>query len=66
MNTRIKRQPFITMRVEFVSMDEVEDSADEQYEPYAMLRAKSELLADFLGCTADQAERLILERITEV
>ena len=66
MSTRIKRQPFITIRVEFVSMDEIEDSADEQYEPYAMLRAKAELLGDFLGCTADQAERLILKRITEV
>ena len=66
MSTRIKRQPAITMRVEFVSYDEIEDGPDETYEPYAVLRAKAELLGDFLGCTADQAERLILERITEV
>lgn len=66
MNTHIKRQPTIHMRVEFVSYDELEDGPDETYEPYAVLRAKSELLADFLGCSADQAERLILERITEV
>lgn len=66
MSTRIKRQPAITMRVEFVSYNEIEDGPDETYEPYTVLRAKSELLADFLGCTADQAERLILERITEV
>lgn len=62
----VKPQPNII----FVSltdwMDEQQDVPDESLEPEAVLRAKSELLADFLGCDVDSAERLILERITSL
>ena len=41
------------------------NSVDERSDPYAVLRAKSELLAEFLGCTEDEAERVILNRVCD-
>ena len=58
---RIHTQSFTT-----VSIDQVEDYGDESFGPEAMLRAKAELLADYLGCTEDEAERLILNRVTDI
>lgn len=58
---RIHTQSFTT-----VSINEVEDYGDESFGPEAMLRAKAELLADYLGCTEDEAERLILNRVTDI
>ena len=49
-----------------ISISDVEDFGDESFGPEAMLRAKAELLADYLGCTEDEAERLILNRVTDI
>ena len=41
------------------------NSVNERSDPYAVLRAKCELLAEFLGCTEDVAERVILNRVCD-
>lgn len=46
-----------------VSIDDIEDQADETYEPTAVLRAKAERLGEYLGITADEAEQLIFARL---
>lgn len=58
---RIHTQSFTS-----ISISDVEDFGDESFGPEAMLRAKAELLADYLGCTEDEAERLILDRVTDI
>lgn len=58
---RIHTQSFTS-----ISISDVEDYGDESFGPEAMLRAKAELLADYLGCTEDEAERLILNRVTDI
>ena len=58
---RIHTQSFTS-----ISISDVEDFGDESFGPEAMLRAKAELLADYLGCTEDEAERLILNRVTDI
>jgi hypothetical protein len=45
---------------------EVEDEPDFSFTPEAVLRAKSELLAEFLGCEVHDAERLLLDRVTDI
>jgi hypothetical protein len=50
--------------IEFIHDEE--DMEDYSTTPEATLRAKSELLAEFLGCEVDDAERLILDRVTNV
>lgn len=52
--------------IESVNNFENEDVADWTTTPEAILRAKSELLAEFLGCEVDDAERLLLDRITHI
>ena len=61
----IKRQPSRIV-IEFVDSDQVEDGLDWTTTPEAVLRAKSELLADFLGCDVHDAERLLLDRVTDI
>lgn len=46
-----------------VSITDIEDAADETYEPYAVLRAKTERIAELLGCDESIAERIVLDRI---
>ena len=46
-----------------VSIEDVEDTADTTWEPYAVLRAKTEHLAELLGCDEAQAERILLDRL---
>ena len=58
---RIHTQSFTS-----ISISDVEDFGDESFGPEAMLRAKAELLADYLGCTADEAEGLIFNRVTDI
>lgn len=49
--------------MECVSIHEVStEIPDSTTEPYAMLRAKAERLAELLDCTPDEAERVILAR----
>jgi hypothetical protein len=45
---------------------EIEDEPDFSFTPEAVLRAKSELLAEFLGCEVHDAERLLLDRVTDI
>lgn len=54
------------VEITIVPLDDARELADETYEPYAVLRAKSEMLAEFLGCTDDEAERLILDRVCNI
>lgn len=61
---RLKTNRPVTVTI--VPIDDAHDIPDETYEPYAVLRAKSQLLAEFLGCTEDEAERVILERVTSL
>ena len=42
--------------------EEQRDVPDSSLDPYAVLRAKTVGLADLLGCTEAEAERLILNR----
>ena len=46
-----------------VSIEDIEDTADTTWEPYAVLRAKTEHLAELLGCDEAQAERILLNRL---
>ena len=57
------RRQFI---VEIVSDEHIEEQADWTSTPEAVLRAKSELLAEFLGCEVHDAERLLLDRVTDI
>lgn len=47
----------------FITVDSVDDLADESADPYAVLRAKTVHLAELLNCTEQEAERLILDRL---
>jgi hypothetical protein len=58
----INRQPSYI----YIEFGEVDDDLDFASTPEAVLRAKSELLADFLGCDVDSAERLLLDRVTDI
>lgn len=53
----------ITIKAFEISINEVEDTPDETWEPYAMLRAKTEHLAELLGCDEATAERILLDRL---
>ena len=57
---------FTHIIIEFADNDPSEEIADWTTTPEAILRAKSELLAEFLGCEVDDAERLLLDRITHI
>ena len=46
-----------------VSIEDIEDTADTTWEPYPVLRAKTEHLAELLGCDEAQAERILLDRL---
>ena len=46
-----------------ISIEDIEDTADTTWEPYAVLRAKTEHLADLLGCDEATAERILLDRL---
>lgn len=56
----LKRPPVHTV------IDIVEEEPDVSMTPEHVLRAKSELLAEFLGCEIDDAERLLLDRVTHI
>ena len=42
--------------------DEQIDLADDEYEPSNVIDRKAEAIADVLGCTYEEAERIVLER----
>ena len=46
-----------------ISIHDVEEAADETYEPYAVLRAKTQHLAELLDCSEEIAERILLDRL---
>ena len=53
-----------TVRVTEVSLtsihDEQIDLADDEYEPSNVISRKAEAIADVLGCTYEEAERIVL------
>ena len=53
-----------TVRVTEVSLtsirDEQIDLADDEYEPSNVIGRKAEAIADVLGCTYEEAERIVL------
>ena len=53
-----------TVRVTEVSLtsirDEQIDLADDEYEPTVVIGRKAEAIADVLGCTYEEAERIVL------
>lgn len=54
------------VRIIEIPIDFVQDEPSWDTEPEHVLRAKAELLAEFLGCDVDSAERVILDRITDL
>lgn len=46
-----------------VSLDDIEHVGDETWEPYAVLRAKTQHLAELLDCDEATAERILLARL---
>jgi hypothetical protein len=50
-------------RFEEVSFEFMEDVADSTFEPYAVLRAKTQHLAELLDCDEATAERILLDRL---
>lgn len=57
---RIKKQLTIeVVGIQYVSEDELGESPD----PYAELRAKIEALSEMLGCSEEDAERLLFNRL---
>ena len=42
--------------------DDQIDLADDEYEPSNVISRKAEAIADVLGCTYEEAERIVLER----
>lgn len=59
---RVKHQIIVEVNNHIVEDEELDWSTT----PEAILRAKSELLAEFLGCDVHDAERLLLDRITDI
>ena len=60
----IKR--FTSVRITEVSLTSIYDEqielADDEYEPTAVIGRKAEAIADVLGCTYEEAERIVLGR----
>ncbi len=60
----IKR--FTSVRITEVSLTSIHDEqielADDEYEPTAVIGRKAEAIADVLGCTYEEAERIVLGR----
>ena len=56
---RIKPQPRAFIRVVEVSFD-FEDVIDHESEPEAVIGRKAEAISELLGCSYEQAERLVI------
>ena len=56
----IKRQPRAFIRVVEVSFDVCDEVADLDSEPSSIIGRKAEAVADLLGCSYEQAERLVI------
>ena len=52
-----------TINVAIQFIDDVEELASLDYEPSQVLERKIEALAEILGCTEEQAERVFFERL---
>jgi hypothetical protein len=59
---RIKQQPRALVRVTEVSFDlyeDIVDFSDSESEPSAVIGRKAEAIAELLGCSYEQAERIV-------
>lgn len=57
---RIKPQPRLKVRFTEVEVDFGEDIADLDSEPSAVIGRKAEAMAELLGCSYEQAERIVI------
>ena len=64
--TILIKQYRTTVRVTEISLTSIHDDqidlADDEYEPSNVISRKAEAIADVLGCTYEEAERIVLER----
>ena len=63
----IKRQRVTTIEVEFVSLTTIDgnqhDVADQSLDPYEVLRYRTKLIAEGLGVSEPEAERILLGKV---
>ena len=57
---RIKPQPRLKVRFTEVEVNFGEDAIDLNSEPTAIISRKAEAVAELLGCSYEQAERLVI------
>lgn len=57
---RIKPQPLAFVRLIEVRYDFSEDVIDHESEPEAVIERKAEAISELLGCSYEQAERLVI------
>lgn len=57
---RIKPQPRLKVRFTEVEVDFGEDIADLDSEPSAVIGRKAEAISELLGCSYEQAERIVI------
>ena len=62
--TILIKQYRTTVRVTEISLTSIHDDqidlADDEYEPSNVISRKAEAIADVLGCTYEEAERIVL------
>ena len=56
----IKRQPRMQVRITRVEFSLDEDAVDLDSEPSAIISRKAEAIAELLGCSYEEAERIVL------
>ena len=59
----IKQQPRALVRITEVSFDlygDIVDIADSESEPTSVIERKAEAIAELLGCSYEQAERIVI------
>lgn len=56
----IKRQPRMQVRITQVEFSLDEDAVDLGSEPSAIIDRKAEAIAELLGCSYEEAERIVL------
>ena len=59
---RIKPQPRLKVRITQVEFSLDEDAVDLDSEPSAIIGRKAEAIAELLGCSYEEAERIVLDK----
>ena len=58
----IKRQPRMQVRFTRIEFSLDEDAVDLDSEPSAIIGRKAEAIAELLGCSYEEAERIVLDK----